>query len=400
MGQPADNVAAAEAVRTWVLAQRATWAGDTPLPAVPFDSLPLPVTVTPPSGAAFPPDDIAMEEPVEAPAAPSLAPFLRIQEPITSVYVEAPRRLFSGPLMTRAAVVLAACGVVGSGGFVAWKRYAAVPRIGTAVIASSPNGAEVLVDGTPAGATPLRLDLPTGRHQLELRLKGQTRTAQITIARGAETPISIDWNARQAGVLQIASTPVGARVLVDGRERGITPLDLTDVPAGSHVVQIESPEGSVRRTVQVGAGRTEVITESIYPGWIHVSAPFDVALADGKKGVQLDSSNRALMKPGPHTVRIESRALGFVETRQIIVEPGGTTELDIASPTSTLTVSGPAGAEVRVDGERVGEVPLAAYPVKLGTRDVTIVEPSGVSHHRSLMITSRPATIEITAGQP
>lgn len=391
MEQQADIVAAAEAVRTWVLAQRATWAGDSPLPAIPLERL------APPVGAF---DDLTVEEPVAAAAAPSLAPFLRVTEPVASVYVEAPRRFFSSRVLARAAVFLAACGIVGSGGFVAWKRYAAVPRIGTAILDSTPGGAEVVVDGTRAGATPLRLDLPAGRHQLEFRLKGQTRTEQITIARGSETPVNIDWNARPAGALQITSTPVGARVLVDGRERGVTPLELADVPAGAHAVQIESPEGSVRRTVQVAAGRTEVLTESIYPGWIRVSAPFDVTLADGKTGIQLDSSNRALMKPGPHTVRIQNRALGYVETRQIVVEPGATAELDIASPTSTLTVSGPAGAAVLVDGERVGEVPLAAYPVKLGTRDVTVVEQSGITHHRSLMITSRPATIEITAGQP
>jgi hypothetical protein len=399
MEQQAEIVAAAQAVRTWVVAQRATWADRAPLPPPAVDTLP-PLFAADTSSSELSLDDVIVEEPVDAPVLPSLAPLLRIPDSVTSVYVEAPRRLFSGRLIARAAVVLITCGLVGTGGYFGWKRYASAPRTGTAVVASTPVGAEVLVDGAPAGTAPLRLELAAGSHEIEMRLKGRSRTEQVTIARGGETPVAIDFNARPAGALQVTSTPAGARVLVDGRERGVTPLELSEVPAGAHVVQIESAAGLVRRTVQIAGGRTEVITEAIYPGWIHVSAPFEVVVVEGTAGVQLDTLNRALMKPGPHTLRIESRSLGFADTRQVMVEPGGTTEVDIASPTSTLTVSGPAGAEVFIDGERVGAVPLAGYRVRVGTRDVSIVEPSGTTHHRSLTITSRPATIEIGAGQP
>jgi hypothetical protein len=413
MEQQAEMVAAAEAVRSWVVAQRATWGGtsplpppvvvDTPLPA--FDTLPPAFAIEPPVFAVDQPPtalsfDDGMEATVEEPAVPSLAPFLRLPEPVTSVYVEAPRRLLSVRLLARAAVALVACGLVATGGYAGWKHYSTAPRTGTAVVGSAPDGAEVLVDGAAAGTAPLRLELPAGSHQIEMRLKGRTRTEQITIARGGETPVTIDFNGRPTGGLQVTSTPVGARVVVDGHERGVTPLELSGISAGAHVVQIESPEGTVKRSVQITSGRTEVLTEAIYPGWIHVSAPFDVVVVDGKTGVQLDTLNRALMKPGPHTLRIQNRSLGFVETRRIDVEPGDTTELDIATPTSTLTVTGPAGAEVLVDGERVGTVPLSGYRVKLGSREVTIVEPSGTTHHRSVTIISKPATIDLAAGQP
>jgi hypothetical protein len=106
------------------------------------------------------------------------------------------------------------------------------------------------------------------------------------------------------------------------------------------------------------------------------------------------------MKAGAHTLRIGSRRLGFLESRQVVVEPGGTTEVAIASRMSTLTVSGPDGADVLVDREKVGQVPLTAYPVQLGSRDVEVVEKSGVTHHQSVTITSQPASIDIPASQP
>jgi hypothetical protein len=456
MPSETEIVAAAHAVRSWIVAQRATWDPDSAAGAVPIDradpvevpsfdlatiaaleelassnetsgrtpfppiDLPADILANANDGPAFDVggldigaldagalDASALDavssldanageaEPADTGALPDLAPLLKMAEPTMSVYVESPRRFVSVAWLGRAAAILAVAGTVASGGYVAWSRYASAPRLGTAVIESTPSGVAVIVDGTAAGKTPMRLELAAGAHDVELLLRGVSRRQQITIARGAETAVSIDWNAKPTGGLQVSSEPAGARVLIDGRERGVTPLELHDLAAGEHAVRLESAEGSVSRTVRIGAGRTESITESIYPGWIHVSAPFDVTVMEGSRGVQLDSSSRALLEPGAHTLRLQNRSFAFSESRQIVVEPGGTTEVSIASPTSSLTVAGPAGAEVFVDGERVGQIPLASYPVKLGTRDVMVVEPSGATHHRSLMITAAPATLAI-----
>jgi hypothetical protein len=59
--------------------------------------------------------------------------------------------------------------------------------------------------------------------------------------------------ARFQGTLVIESTPAGARVLLDRRAVGTTPLQLSDVLAGSHVVRLEAdgyaPWSSVVRVV-------------------------------------------------------------------------------------------------------------------------------------------------------
>jgi hypothetical protein len=367
-----EVVAAAHAVRSWVLAQRATWSGSAlrwsgdgvtvanEQPAAVLADLEQvlqtmdPGWSGPEAPAGFGPGDV---EPIAEPEPPDLAPLLRMAEPTASIYVEAPRRLITTGLIARAAVVLASAGIVGSGGFVAWKRYgAAAPRVVAAVFEANAEP-----DRAPVGAAP-----------------------------GAAT------STRRTGRLQVTSDPAGARVSIDGRQSGVTPLELDDLAVGTHAVALESAEGSVRRTIRIAAGRTEVLSESIYPGWIHVSAPFEVTVMDGATGVQLDADSRALMKPGTHTLRVENRRLAFSESRQIVIEPGGIAEVSIASPLSTLTVTGPAGAEVFVDGEKIGTVPLAAAPVKVGTRNVMVVDRSGATQHRSLSITMAPATLEFT----
>ena len=118
MEQQTELIAAAHAVQTWVRAQRVTWAGRC-TPAHPgYRDVHRGVRRRHgAAGAAAdradfrPPAPLQSSRPPLTPEPepvielPSLAPFLRLPEPVTSVYVESPRRLLSARLLTRAAVL-------------------------------------------------------------------------------------------------------------------------------------------------------------------------------------------------------------------------------------------------------------------------------------------------------
>jgi hypothetical protein len=303
----------------------------------------------------------------------------------------------------RAALALAAVLVVAAGGFLLRGRTGSLtptPKSGTAVLTSEPAGAEVTIDGKASGTTPLTLNLPVGRHELEFRLKAATRKESIEIARGKETSVEIDWNRKPQGSLRVEARPTPARVLVDGKDRGEVPLTLTDLTVGTHTVQIDTMEGSVRRKVEIRQGGTETLSEEIFPGWLHVSSPIELTVVDGRKAVQLDASNRVLLKPGPHTIRLENRALGIAETRQVTIEPGGTAKVSLDPQESTLSVVGSSGADVFVDGSKVGETPLADFKLRLGSHDVMVVDRSGATRHASVTVTARPATLDLPFQKP
>ena len=280
-----------------------------------------------------------------------------------------------------------------------WRRSASAPRLGTAAFESLPAGAQVFVDGKPVGTTPVRVELNPGPHAVEFKLKNATRTQTIEVARGAELPVNVDWNPKKTGGLQVTSTPTPAKVLIDGRERGQTPFTMDDLPVGTHTVQIVSSAGSVRRKVDISGGQTETLTESMYPGWLQVSTPIDVTVSDSGKGLQLDAAHRVLLKPGTHTIRLDNKELDFSLTREVDIEPGDTAHVDVEVPTSTLSVTGPAGAEVFVDGANAGELPLADYQIKLGTRDVMVVEPSGATRHATVTVTTKPAQVDMSTAR-
>src|SRR5262249_40099013 len=60
------------------------------------------------------------------------------------------------------------------------------------------------------------------------------------------TPVA---NGPKTGSLKVETTPGPARVLVDGKVRGVSPTTINDIPAGAHVVTLEASEGSIRRDV-------------------------------------------------------------------------------------------------------------------------------------------------------
>lgn len=421
-----EVVVAAEAVRTWVLAQRAGWTKPhpstvrvaTPPPPVPVVAAPLaPAPDQPPPSPApapavarplppAPPLNLAdVVVPAAAPTAPlsvasTTAPV--IERPAVA-HVEADVAPPRSSAVVRAALALAAVLVLAVGGFLLRGRSGpadAEPKSGTAVLDSTPAGAEVVIDGKPAGTTPVALNLPAGKHDIEFKLKAASRRQTVEITKGQETAVTINWNAKPLGSLRVEARPLPARVMVDGKERGAAPLTLTDLPIGTHTVQIDTAEGSVRRKVEVAEGRTESLSEEIFPGWLHVSSPIEVTVVDGRQAVQLDASNRVLLKPGVHTIRIENRALEIAETRQVTIEPGGTAKVSLSPPESSLTVTGATGAEVYVDGTRAGEIPLTDYAVKLGSHDIMVVDKSGATRHASVTVTAKPAQLEITFQRP
>ena len=205
---------------------------------------------------------------------------------------------------------------------------------------------------------------------------------------------------RRTGQLIAQSEPAGATVLVDGKERGVTPLTLDDMSFGSHTVVIQSDKGSVRRTVKIAADRDAVVSESIFAGWLSVFAPFEVQISEGGRGIRLDESGKVLLSPGPHDLRFENGDLGFRETRHVEVQPGQTTSLSLVTSPSTITVTASAPAVVMIDGQQVGETPLTNHPIALGTRDIVVRGADGTERRYTQKVTVTPVRIDVDFSKP
>jgi hypothetical protein len=104
------------------------------------------------------------------------------------ITVETPRSSWLGK---RAKMVLkiGALGVALAGAFTL-AQFVPAPamlfsRTGTLVVESNPSGATVIVDGQEQGRTPVTLELPNGKHEVELRGGSKPRVFNVFISSGA-----------------------------------------------------------------------------------------------------------------------------------------------------------------------------------------------------------------------
>ena len=154
------------------------------------------------------------------------------------------------------------------------------------LIRSTPADADVFVNGKPRGKTPLALrDLELGSYNIRVAREGYAadeRTLQLT-ARRPTTSTTINLRAiatnrnvqgspakavgdasAAVGGLDVQSRPAGARVFVNDRLAGATPIAIPGLPAGDATVRIEK-DGYIpwTATVRVSAGEETAVRASL-----------------------------------------------------------------------------------------------------------------------------------------
>jgi eukaryotic-like serine/threonine-protein kinase len=102
---------------------------------------------------------------------------------------------------------------------------------------STPNGAEILVDGRTAGTTPVELLVNPGDHLIVLKYADhETWERRVNVEEGRQYPFTIELKPIPKNpILALESDPPKAIVLVDGVERGKSPLKLKLSPGKHHV---------------------------------------------------------------------------------------------------------------------------------------------------------------------
>ncbi len=123
------------------------------------------------------------------------------------------------------------------------------PRTGRLEVVAQPASASITVtrDATDAAVSPG--ELPVGTYRVRVAADGYVAGAETARVREGETArveVSLEAEPRPMGRLLVDGPP-GARVVVDGRDVGLTPLGVA-LPVGEHEVTVRG-HGPPRRVV-------------------------------------------------------------------------------------------------------------------------------------------------------
>ena len=112
-------------------------------------------------------------------------------------------------------------------------------------LTSDPTEAVVYLNGKRMGRTPITLEqIPAGKHNLVLRKGYQVAKLQVNLAPDdlVKKQVKLEY---QKGELKVFTEPSGARVYLDGKTIGESPLKITDVKAGEHTLEARLSENNV-----------------------------------------------------------------------------------------------------------------------------------------------------------
>ncbi|HEY9055499.1 MAG TPA: SUMF1/EgtB/PvdO family nonheme iron enzyme, partial [Rectinemataceae bacterium] len=272
-----------------------------------------------------------------------------------------------------------------------------------AKVVSIPAGADIQIDGVPAGKAPLETaPLPAGSEMLVTAVHSGITASLKTIVPLDSKPVEI----RVEKEIEIRSEPAGATLLLDGKVLGPSPQRIKLEAGSEHSIRADFGEWDALAKFKVDSALDSLRLVPM-TGALSITAQPHLALIS-VPGIQLamsaDASYAAEDVP-PGRYYLEA-SLPDYETQRVDfeVKPGEKASLAISLQKAqrSLTIqSSPPGAIITVDGVEIGAAPAETIPHEVGSAHTIFAdfnkEMSG-KRQVTVSLDSTPIVIEPDTG--
>jgi hypothetical protein len=168
---------------------------------------------------------------------------------------------------------------------------------------------------------------------------------------------------------------------------------------------VSGPFRSVTRTVTVAAGQQALLvvtparsSDADPPrdepparltagrGTFAVKSPIVLRIVRNGDFLGTSEDARIQMPAGTHDITLENDGVGLRETRSIEIVAGRHLALPFELPLGTININARPWAEVFVDGQRVGETPVASLAIAVGAHEIVFRHPDHGERRMSVMV--------------
>lgn len=278
-------------------------------------------------------------------------------------------------------------------------KEVAKPKYGTVVVDSDVPDAEVYIDGNkhPDNTPAVIQNVIEGLHVIEVRKPpGLPWKQTVQVTANQQTKVRAELSATMnggVGVVRVLSDAQGARAFIDGTDQGPVPVDIKDVKAGDHIIQVKAPGMQTgEKHVTVAAGSSQIVKFDLNAeaagdqGTLKVVSmvPEAQVFIDGAAVGKVPQEKRVSAGEHPVVVRLD----GYKQFEQKVrVEAGQTVTVQATlKPVGRLRIlSTPSQATVLVNGLPVGKTPLD-QEVETGETVVRIEMPGFQPFEQTLTV--------------
>jgi hypothetical protein len=248
----------------------------------------------------------------------------------------------------------------------------AKPKYGTVVVDADVPDAEVYIDGNkhPDNTPAVISNVIEGLHVIEVKkAPGLPWKQTVEVKASQQIKVRAGLAAQMSGgvgVVRVLSDAQGARAFIDGNDMGPVPVDIKDVKAGEHIVQVKAPGfQAAEKHVAVTAGASQIVKFDLNTeisgdqGLLKVvsTVPEAVVFIDGAAVGKVPQEKRIAAGEHPVVVRLD----GFKQFEQKVrVDPGKTVtvQAELKAVGRLRILSTPMGAQVMINGLPAGKTPL------------------------------------------
>jgi hypothetical protein len=212
-----------------------------------------------------------------------------------------------------------------------------------------------------------------------IRDPGERGAKAAKVAAGVARPLPASVS--PGGRLTVRSDPPGAKVWIDDRAAGVTPLTLSNLPAGERRLLLKHGDRAIRQTVRIEPDAAVAVIVPLTPvspagsGWLAVRASLDMDVLENGVVVGTTRSPRIMLPAGTHHLQLVDALTGYDRSERVNIAAGEVARLEIPLPQSSMSLNALPWAEVWLDGSFIGETPLGNLSVAVGTHQLTFRHP-------------------------